>query len=146
MSARYLVEGLHTITYLLNRLPCKAISFFCPYVAFYGYGVAPSYEHLHVFGCVCYHNLSAQTVHKLALRSTRCVFLEYSADHKGYRYLDLVRLSGLHHTTTSTSCAPRVTTVGAPRVPAAADDQIVLLGDPTKSKTEADSQTVSLGG
>jgi hypothetical protein len=42
-----------------------------------------------VFGCACYPNLSAKAAHKLAPRSTRCIFLEYSANHKGYRYLDL---------------------------------------------------------
>jgi hypothetical protein len=58
MPARYWVEGLHTTTYLLNRLPCL-------YVALYS--LAPSYEHLRVFGCVCYPNLSAQAAHKLTL-------------------------------------------------------------------------------
>jgi hypothetical protein len=59
----------------------------CPYVALHG--VAPSYEHLRVFDCACYPNLSAQAPHKLAPQATRCVFLRYSADHKGYRCLDL---------------------------------------------------------
>jgi hypothetical protein len=64
MPARYWVEGLHTATYLLNRLPCKVINASCPYVTLYG--VTPSYEHLRVFSCVCYRNLSAQAAHKLA--------------------------------------------------------------------------------
>jgi hypothetical protein len=87
MPTHYWVEGLHTTTYLLNHLPCKAINISCPYITLYD--VAPSYEHLHVFGCVCYPNLFAQAATKLALRSTRCVFLRYSVDHKGYRCLDL---------------------------------------------------------
>jgi hypothetical protein len=88
MLARYWVEGFHTATYLLNHLPCKAINVSYPYVALYG--VAPSYDHLRVFGCVCYANLSAQATHKLPPpSSTRCVFLGYSTDHKGYRCLDL---------------------------------------------------------
>jgi hypothetical protein len=87
IPARYWVEGLHTATYLLNHLPTKAISTTSPYFALYG--VAPSYEHLRVFGCACYPNLSAKTAHKLAPRSTRCIFLRYSTDHKGYRCLDL---------------------------------------------------------
>jgi hypothetical protein len=59
----------------------------CPHLA--PFGSAPSYEHLRVFGCTCYPNTTATTPHKLSARSTRCVFLGYSADHKGYRYLDL---------------------------------------------------------
>jgi hypothetical protein len=42
-----------------------------------------------MFGCVCYTNLSTKDARKLALRSTRCIFLRYSADYKGYRCLDL---------------------------------------------------------
>jgi hypothetical protein len=42
-----------------------------------------------VFGCACYPNLSAKAAHKLALQSTRCVFLRDSTDHKGYQCLDL---------------------------------------------------------
>jgi hypothetical protein len=42
-----------------------------------------------VFGCAYYSNLSAKTAHKLAPRSNRCIFVGYSADHKGYRCLDL---------------------------------------------------------
>jgi hypothetical protein len=84
---RYWVEGLHTVTYLMNHLPSKMINESYPYVALHD--VTPSYEHLRVFDCTCYHNLSAQAPHKLAPRSTRCVFREYSANHKGHQCLDL---------------------------------------------------------
>jgi hypothetical protein len=87
ISACYRVEELHTATYLLNRLPSKAISATSPYVALHG--VAPSYEHLHVFGSACYPNLSTKVAHKLALRSTICVFFGYSTDHKGYQCLNI---------------------------------------------------------
>jgi hypothetical protein len=39
--------------------------------------------------CTCYPNTSSTTPHKLSPRSTRCVFLGYSSDQKGYRCLDL---------------------------------------------------------
>jgi hypothetical protein len=83
----YWAEGLHTAVYLLNRLPTKTISAACPHVALFG--SAPSYEHLRVFSCACYPNIATTAPHKLAPRSTRCVFLGYSTDHKGYRCPDL---------------------------------------------------------
>jgi hypothetical protein len=88
LPGRYWAEGLHTVVYLLNRLPTKTISAACPHVALFG--SAPSYEHLHVFGCACYPNIAATAPHKFARRSTRCVFLGYSADHKGYCCIDLL--------------------------------------------------------
>jgi len=83
----YWVEALQTVTYLLNILPTKTLRSSMPHAALFG--VAPSYDHLHVFGCKCYPNLSATATHKLSPRSTLCVFLGYSAHHKGYRFLDL---------------------------------------------------------
>jgi hypothetical protein len=41
-----------------------------------------------VFGCACYPNTSTTAPHKLSPRSTCCLFLGYSPNHKGYRYLD----------------------------------------------------------
>jgi hypothetical protein len=87
LPERYWAEGLHTATYLLNRLPTKTIQATCPHMALFG--SPPMYEHLRVFGCTCYPNTSSTTPHKLSPRSTRCVFLGYSSDHKGYRCLDL---------------------------------------------------------
>jgi hypothetical protein len=87
LLARYWVESLHTATYLLNLLPTKAISAPSPHFALFG--ATPSYAHLRVFGCACYPNLSAIAPNKLASRSSRCVFLGYSSEHKGYRCLDL---------------------------------------------------------
>jgi hypothetical protein len=87
LTGRYWAEGLHTATYMLNRLPTTVIQAVCPHLALFG--SAPSYEHLCVFGCTCYPNTTATAPHKLSPRSTWCVFLGYSADHKGYCCLDL---------------------------------------------------------
>jgi hypothetical protein len=86
LPGRYWAEGLHAATYLLNCLPTTTIQVACPHLAMFG--SVPSYEHLRVFGCTCYPNTTATAPHKLSPRSTRCVFLGYSADHKGYRCLD----------------------------------------------------------
>jgi transposase InsO family protein len=87
LPASYWAEALHTATHLLNCLPSKAVSHPTPYFALYD--TAPTYDHLRVFGCACYPNTSATAPHKLSPRSTRCLFLGYSSDHKGYRCLDL---------------------------------------------------------
>jgi hypothetical protein len=87
LPASYWAEALHTATHHLNRLHSKAVSHPTPHSALYD--TNPSYDHFHVFGCACYPNTSATAPHKLSPRSTRCLFLDYSPDHEGYRCLDL---------------------------------------------------------
>jgi histone deacetylase 1/2 len=83
----YWVEALHTATYIVNRLPTKTLASSTPYTTLFS--TQPSYDHLKVFGCACYPNMSSTTPHKLAPRSSLCVFLGYSSEHKGYRCLEL---------------------------------------------------------
>jgi hypothetical protein len=53
------------------------------------YGQAPSYDHLKVFGCLCYaHNLG-KTSEKFASRSRKCVFVGYPSGKKGWKLFDL---------------------------------------------------------
>jgi hypothetical protein len=80
-------EALNTVTYLINRRPCKATGTTTPFELLLG--VPPTYAHLRVFGCLCFPNLMATTPNKLSPRSTSCAFLGYPADHKGYRCFDL---------------------------------------------------------
>jgi len=87
MPPSYWVEALSTTSSLLSILPTKTLEFSTLHLALLGQ--PPAYEHLRVFSCKCYPNLSATASHKLAPRSTLCVFLSYSAHHKGYRCLDL---------------------------------------------------------
>jgi hypothetical protein len=62
------VAALNMATHLLNILPTKTLPFSTPHFALFG--MQPSYEHLRVFGCSCYPNLSATATHKLAPRSS----------------------------------------------------------------------------
>jgi hypothetical protein len=87
LPAAYWVKSLHIATFLLNCLPTKTIHASCLYSTLFG--TSPTYEHLRVFGCACYPNMSATTPHKLAPRSALCVFLDYFDHHKGNRCLDL---------------------------------------------------------
>ncbi|KAJ9566255.1 hypothetical protein OSB04_002221 [Centaurea solstitialis] len=54
------------------------------------FGIFPTYSHLRVFGCLCYPNTSPTTSHKLASRSSACVYLGPRNDHRWYRCLDLI--------------------------------------------------------
>lgn len=87
LPTTYWVEALRAATYLLNLRPTKTLSFATPYFALFR--IHPDLSHLRVFGCKCYPNLSATAPHKLAPRSTVCVFLGYPLEHKGYKCLDL---------------------------------------------------------
>jgi len=76
-------EALATATYLINWRPCRATASATPYSLLFG--VPPAYDELRVFGCRCYPNMISTPAHKLAARSTTCVFIGYPADHRGYR-------------------------------------------------------------
>ncbi|GJT00676.1 ribonuclease H-like domain-containing protein [Tanacetum coccineum] len=81
----YWVEALNMVAHLLNILPSTAINNEIPFTKLYNQ--TPTYEHLRVFGCLCYPHVDVS--HKLEPRSTPCIFLGYPANHRGYRCLDL---------------------------------------------------------
>ena len=87
MPPTYWAEALGTAVVLLNRRPSTSINNDIPYHRLYH--KMPDYSILRVFGCLCYPNLSATTSHKLAPRSSACVFIGYPSSQKGYRCLDL---------------------------------------------------------
>jgi hypothetical protein len=87
MPPSYWAEALFAATYLLNHCPSSSIQHELPYSRLHG--SSPAYDHLRVFGCLCYPNLQATSQHKLAPRSAACVFLGYPSSHKGYRCLDI---------------------------------------------------------
>ncbi|CAA7028135.1 unnamed protein product [Microthlaspi erraticum] len=87
MPSTYWVEALHMACHLFNILPSSTIDNDTPFSKLFQKPV--SYDHLRVFGCLCYPNLLPTSAHKLAPRSAKCVFLGYPSNHRGYRCLDL---------------------------------------------------------
>ncbi|WVZ94605.1 hypothetical protein U9M48_040475 [Paspalum notatum var. saurae] len=85
---RFWPDALATATYLLNRRPSRVHQNTTPFQLLFG--ATPDYEHLRVFGCLCYPNIASTAPHKLAARSIACVFLGYPAEQRGYRCYDPV--------------------------------------------------------
>jgi transposase InsO family protein len=80
MPPSYWVEALAAATYLLNQRPSSSIGDKVPYVRLHG--KPPQYDHLRVFGCLCYPNLHATSAHKLAARhKARWVVRGFSQQH-----------------------------------------------------------------
>ena len=74
--------------YIINRLPTSILENKTPFENLYGQ--LPSFDHLKVFGCLCFASTLAHTINKFEPRSTPCVFLGYPFGIKGYKLLNLL--------------------------------------------------------
>lgn len=73
--------------YLLNITPSSAVQNQISFQLLFKQ--QPSYDHLRVFGCLCFSSLNHSNLHKLAPHTTPCLFLGHPSQHRGYRCLDL---------------------------------------------------------
>ena len=86
LPQKYWYEAFLTATYLINRLPSPVTSNKSPLELLFKQ--SPNYTFLKNFGCACWPYLHSYNNHKMDFRSTRCIFLGYSLNHKGYKCLD----------------------------------------------------------
>ncbi|WVZ01942.1 hypothetical protein V8G54_022748 [Vigna mungo] len=75
-----------TAAYLINRLPTPILGYKSPFSKLFN--TTPNYHKLKSFGCLCFPWLKPYANHKLAARSTMCVFVGYAADQNAYQCLD----------------------------------------------------------
>jgi hypothetical protein len=81
-------EAVSTTSYLIYIQPFSALQCGIPFERLCG--KTPDYSSLCLFVCVCYVLLAPCEHTKLAAQTVECVFLSYSAEHKGYRCWDLI--------------------------------------------------------
>ena len=85
MPKEFWAEAVYTAVYLLNRCPTKAVLNKTPIEAWSGR--KPSAQHLRVFGSICYAHIPKEKRHKLEEKTQKGIFLGYSTQSKGYKYL-----------------------------------------------------------
>lgn len=86
MPVTFWAEAVHTTVYLIKHLPSPLLEFVSPYQKLFN--KPPQYDFLKIFGCACFPYLRPYNNKKLQFRSLKCIFLGYSLNQKGYRYLD----------------------------------------------------------
>ncbi|XP_074336327.1 uncharacterized protein LOC141673476 [Apium graveolens] len=76
-----------TATYLLNRTPIQKLQGKTPYHVLFS--KAPLYDHLKVFGSLCYATNTQPHKDKFSNRAHKCIFLGYLFAQKSYKVMDL---------------------------------------------------------
>lgn len=82
MPLKFWNEAFLSFVHIINRLPTPNLQYNTLFHILFG--VPPTYGHFKIFGCACFPNLRPYNINKHQFRSTKCTYLGYSLDHKGY--------------------------------------------------------------
>lgn len=80
LPLRFWWDAFDAAVHLINRLPSLVTKNQSPYSLLHH--KKPNYSLFKVFGCTCYPYLKPYNSHKLDFRSSKCLFLGYSRQHK----------------------------------------------------------------
>jgi len=83
----FLGECVLMAGYLINRTPSLVLSGKTHYKVLYGYDL--TYDHLRLFGSLCYAHKQGRLGDKFECRSKRCIFVGYPYEKKEWRLCDL---------------------------------------------------------
>ena len=78
-------EAVHTAVYHINRLPTPILKLLSPYEKLFKHKLY--YSFLKCFSCLCYPFLRDFNRHKFDFHTSKCIFIDYSSSHKGYKCL-----------------------------------------------------------
>ena len=87
LPVKFWGEAVMTAAHLINRTPTKVLQGRSPYEMLHG--TTPQYDHLRVFGSLCYTHHRSRDRDKFGPRSRRCIFTGYPFGQKGWKVYDL---------------------------------------------------------